>query len=270
MPFDCILMGSRPMVAKEAATADDVKKLICNSLGVVDEKEWETSYDGNAGGVLTVQSELGEPIHKIHNRGMRCWRDFDTKYFKIPRDQRGAAIMADKNEIIARINADFQKVYFGQKTDGTVCELNEMTYAEVLRRFVKLSYVHRPDGVVVHHSLKQHRWIDVTYESRCFTLCTRFEARFHRKGVLVAKDVSELDTEPEAFIEKFVAAYPELSTVLLSDEDTEFSLENWRNLRNGKPVCFIPVIDASLDYWFKKDSLWMSEELDAVQLIGHL
>jgi hypothetical protein len=40
--------------------------------------------------------------------------------------------------------------------------------------------------------------------------------------------------------------------------------QNWRNLRNGKPVNFIPQVDAHLDYWFKKDSLWMSEELDAV------
>ena len=33
---------------------------------------------------------------KIHNRGMLCWRDFDTKYFKIDRKLREAAILKDK------------------------------------------------------------------------------------------------------------------------------------------------------------------------------
>ena len=36
------------------------------------------------------------------------------------------------------------------------------------------------------------------------------------------------------------------------------------DLRNGKPVNFVPEVDGFLEYWFKKDSLWMSEELDAV------
>ena len=44
------------------------------ATGVSDEIEWEHSYTGVAGGILTVQSELGEPIHKIATRGMVCWR----------------------------------------------------------------------------------------------------------------------------------------------------------------------------------------------------
>lgn len=31
-----------------------------------------------------------------------------------------------------------------------------------------------------------------------------------------------------------------------------------------QPCNFIPVIDEQLDIWFKKDSLWYSEQLDAV------
>ena len=34
--------------------------------------------------------------------------------------------------------------------------------------------------------------------------------------------------------------------------------------RGRKPAPFIPVIDAELQFWFKKDSLWQSEMLDAV------
>ena len=36
--------------------------------GVENESEWEVSYTGNAGGILTVTSELGEPIHNVYNK----------------------------------------------------------------------------------------------------------------------------------------------------------------------------------------------------------
>jgi fatty acid synthase subunit beta len=263
MPMDCILMGSRPMVAKEAATAEAVKQLICAQPGVDDELEWETSYSGVAGGILTVQSELGEPIHKIATRGMRCWRDFDAKYFKIPRAERPAAIAADKEEIIRRINADYQKPYFGRKADGTVCDLGEMTYAEVLQRMVSLLWIERPDGVVVHVSLAVRRWADVSHQTRTHKLMARFEQRFNRGGKPVAS-ISALDDSPMLAVDVFLAAYPAMAAVLLSDDDVEFFLDLCRSTRNGKPVTFIPVIDEQLDVWFKKDSLWYSEQIDAV------
>jgi len=40
------------MVAKEAATSREVKELIVNSPGVDAEKEWEASYNGDAGYAL--------------------------------------------------------------------------------------------------------------------------------------------------------------------------------------------------------------------------
>ena len=50
----------------------------------------------------------------------------------------------------------------------------------------------------------------------------------------------------------------------MADEDVAFFLDLCKDLRNGKPVNFVPVIDSDLDFWFKKDSLWCSEDLDAV------
>ena len=76
-------------------------------------------------------------LTRVRPRHSQCWRDFDTKYFKIPRAERAAAIAADKDLIIARINSDYQKLYFGCKSDGTVCDLDQMSYAEVLRRMVR-------------------------------------------------------------------------------------------------------------------------------------
>lgn len=75
MPFDAILFGSRMMVAREAATSPRIKTLICDTPGVDPGKEfrWEQSYKAEGvGGVLTVTSELGEPIHKLSTRGTLC------------------------------------------------------------------------------------------------------------------------------------------------------------------------------------------------------
>lgn len=119
MPMDCILMGSRWMTCKEAATAYEVKKLICAAPGVTKESEWEDSYVGDAGGIVTVRSELGEPIHNVACAGLTTWRLFDQKYFLQPRDKRAELIAADKAWIIERLNATYQKPYFGRKEDGT-------------------------------------------------------------------------------------------------------------------------------------------------------
>ena len=118
------------MVAKEALTSDSVKELIVKTQGVANE-HWEKSYEDSAGGVITVISELGEPIHKISNRGTLVWRDFDKKIFSLPIAQQEAAIESHKNYIIKKLNADYQKVYFGKKRNDQVADVKDMTYSEV-------------------------------------------------------------------------------------------------------------------------------------------
>lgn len=76
MPFDGFLFASRMMVAKEAATSASVKQLIVDAKGVSD-AQWEGTYDKETGGIITVTSELGEPIHKIATRGIKLWKEFD-------------------------------------------------------------------------------------------------------------------------------------------------------------------------------------------------
>jgi len=168
MPFDAVLLGSRMMVATEAATSPEVKDLLVRTPGVkqADEKKWEQSYDGIAGGVLTVKSELGEPIHKIANRGMMLWREMDRRFFSLPPADRSPAILAAKREIIERLNRDFQKVYFGQHEDGSVCDVEEMTYHEVIQRYTQLCFVlpsaEHPDAPH-EDSTEFGRWLDPTY-----------------------------------------------------------------------------------------------------------
>lgn len=86
---------------------------------------------------MTVLSELGEPIHKVATRGLELWRELDQQIFSLPADKVAQRIAEKKDYIIKRLNADFQKVYFGRKLDGRVVDLPEMTYYEVALRMVK-------------------------------------------------------------------------------------------------------------------------------------
>jgi enoyl reductase-like protein len=90
---------------------------------VTKESDWSRSYDGEIGGVITVISELGEPIHKLATRGVKLWAEFDKKYFLLPVAQREKAILDNKKLIIDGLNSHFQKVYFGRKENGTVVDL---------------------------------------------------------------------------------------------------------------------------------------------------
>ncbi|EEY57118.1 fatty acid synthase subunit alpha, putative [Phytophthora infestans T30-4] len=243
MPADGILMGSRVMVAKEAATAPEVRKLLVDTPGIESELEWETSYTGEIGGVITVTSELGEPTHVVANRCTLLWKEFDDKYFSIPRDQVELALRLNKKDIITRLNADYQKPYFG-------CERNVETGESVPADLEEMSYG------------KPHRWVHDTFFSRVSKFITRTEERFRRESSGDLFDQSELKANPRGTVTAFITKYPQTVSTLLSVPDCDFFLDLCRT--GGKPVNFVPAIDTEFKTWFKKDSLWYSEDLDAV------
>lgn len=255
MPFDAVLVASRVMASQEASTSPEAKELIAQAPGIPNEKAWEGSYEGPVGGVRTVVSELGEPIHKLDTRGVALWAKYDAKYFNKAPAEAEAAILADKATIIAELNRDYQKVYFGKKADGRVADLEEMTYMEVARRMVELMHVPGGEG---------GRWIDVTFRDRVYDFLVRTEERFHRSGDSTAfvQSPKQLEADPVAFLQEFFARYPKAQERLIASEDVDYFLNLAK--RPGKPVNFIPVIDKDLKIWFKKDSLWQSEDLAAV------
>lgn len=283
MPFDAILVASRVMVAKEAATSDEAKELLVSTSGIEQEGLWEQSYDSQAGGVVNVQSELGEPIHKVATRGVMLWRQFDKEFFSLPKDKIAAKIEEKKTWIIDRLNADFQKVYFGRKFDGAVCDLQDMTYAEVLFRMLELQYLYDDASGGL-----EGRWIHADYLRLVYDFVTRIEERFIHKGIeqLEAQQrqdsyedasnisiktesrlgsIDLLNANPHEFLTQVVSSlYPDASAQLLSAEDIDYFISLCRQ-RGRKPVNFVPVIDKDLSYWFKKDSLWQSEDVEAVQ-----
>ena len=254
MPTDGVLLGSRLMTAKECATSLAAKQAIVDAPGV-DDQRWEGTYAKETGGILTVRSELGEPIHKIATRGVKLWREFDDKVFSLPKEKRVKWLNENKRYVIDRLNADFQKPWFAKTSSGLVPDsVSEMTYQEVALRMTELMFVKH-----------QSRWIHNSQRDLVGHFLVRVEERFMgltQKPSLVA-EFSKLDKDPYAFLHAFFAEYTQAKDQLLSSEDVEYFYFLCQR-PGSKPVPFVAVLDANFEVWFKKDSLWQSEDLDAV------
>ncbi|KAI7907575.1 fatty acid synthase [Cokeromyces recurvatus] len=251
MPFDGVLFGSRMMVAKEGLASPAAKQAMVDAPGV-DDSEWEKTYKVPAGGVLTVLSELGEPIHKIATRGVRLWKELDESIFSLPKDKRLPALLAKKDYIIKRLNADFQKVWFGKKKTGEAVDLQDMTYSEVVYRMIELLYIKF-----------EARWIDISLRNFVGDFLRRVEERFSKSSTSsMLQNYAQLEN-PFPFVEEFLAQFPDAETQLLTSEDVLHFISLCKR-PNQKPVPFIPIMDKDFDIWFKKDSLWQSEDLAAV------
>ncbi|KAG1876139.1 hypothetical protein C8R48DRAFT_669334 [Suillus tomentosus] len=241
MPFDGFLFASRVMVAKEAHTSSSVKDLIVGARGV-DDKQWENMYVKPTGRILTVRSELGEPIHKVATRAVKLWKEFDDTVLKLPKEKRSPWLAERKAEIIGKLNADFAKPWFGWKKDGSVTlDLGDMTYEEVALRMVRLMNL-------------TGDWLRRVEE--------RFAGVNGGLKASVLQSFTELD-DPSKFVESFFDKYPASKTQLLAAEDRAYFLTI--SQRAGqKPAPFIPILDSNFEVWFKKDSLWAAEDIEAV------
>jgi fatty acid synthase subunit beta, fungi type len=252
MPFDGCLFGSRMMVSKEAHTSPAAKQAIVDAPGVED-AEWERTYKEPTGGVITVLSEMGEPIHKLATRGIKFWAEMDEMIFKLDKAKRVPELNKNRDYIIKRLNEDFQKPWFGLNSAGKPCDLDEMTYGEVIRRCVDLMYVKH-----------QSRWIDFTLKKLTGTFIRRVEERFATDSGAssIIQNFNDLDN-PFPVVDKVLAAYPEADEQLMNAQDVQFFLQCCMNPIQ-KPVPFVPVFDDNFDFYFKKDSLWQSEDLDSI------
>ena len=247
MPFDAILLGSRMMVAKEAHTSVQAKQAIVEAKGVPD-ADWAGSYDRETGGVITVLSEMGQPIHKIATRGVLFWSEMDKMIFSLNGGKRLAALEAHREYIIRKLNADYAKVWFPTNASGEMIDLEDMTYYEVVLRMIELMYV-----------AHQSRWIDKSYKAIILDFVSRVHERFASK-----KDVQDYDLErPFVFADDLAQNIPQCQEQLLSPEDVKYFLSVCKQ-PGRKPVNFVPCLDESFELWFKKDSLWQAEDVEAV------
>ena len=169
------------------------------------------------------------------------------------------ALLEMKPQLIHRLNADFQRVYFGRKGDDTVCDLDEMTYAEVARRCVKLMYIS-----------SEKRWIHRSYATFVYDFLERVEERLAETTNAIGTDIASVLPDEEKFsqsphdlMEDVLSAYPASEEQIINTNDVAFFLLLCRR-RGQKPPPFIPTIDADFKTYFKKDSLWQSEDINAV------
>ncbi|KAF2687098.1 beta subunit of fatty acid synthase [Lentithecium fluviatile CBS 122367] len=251
MPYDGCLFGSRVMTAKEAHTSKNAKQAIVDAPGLED-GDWEKTYKGPAGGVITVRSEMGEPIHKLATRGVMFWHEMDQKIFSLDKAKRIPELKKMREHIITKLNNDFQKVWFGRNKQGESVDLEDMTYAEVVQRMVDLMYVKH-----------QSRWIDLSLKRLTGDFIRRVEERFSKANSESLIQTYEELSDPYPTIEKVFKAYPQASEQLINAQDVQHFLLLCQR-RGQKPVPFVPVLDDTFEFFFKKDSLWQSEDLEAV------
>ncbi len=239
MPVDGILIGTAAMAAKEATTSPQVKQLLVDAAGGDD---WVGAGSTN-NGIASGRSQLGADIHEIDNSFARAGRLLD----EVAGD--AGAVAARREEIIAAIGRT-AKVYFG--------DLDTMSYREWLDRYLELS---GPD---------ERGWTDVSWHRRFVGMLERAEAR------LVEQDHGEftpitdlaLDGDAAAAVARLAEAYPALDD-LLHPADVAWFLDHCRT--PGKPVNFVPVIDADVRRWWRSDTLWQAHDdrydADAVCII---
>lgn len=233
MPVDGILVGTAAMATLEATTAPDVKRLLVQTRGTGAWVGAGTAKNGMASG----RSQLGADIHEIDNTASRTGRLLD----EVAGDAE--AVAARRDEIVEALNRT-AKPYFGDVTS--------MTYAQWLRRFVELS------GTAADGS---PAWLDVSLRDRFHAMIQRAEARLadQDRGRIETAFVRPDDVEDGlAAVARLLQAHPDADRVLLHPADEAFFVEVCR--RPGKPVNFVPVIDADVRRWWRSDSLWQAHD----------
>lgn len=233
MPVDGILVGTAAMATLEATTAPEVKQLLVDTRGTGAWVGAGTAKNGMASG----RSQLGADIHEIDNTASRTGRLLD----EVAGDAE--AVASRRDEIVEALDRT-AKPYFG--------DVATMTYAQWLRRFVELS------GTAADGSAA---WLDASLRDRFHAMLQRAEARLAERdrGEIATLFASATDVEDgPAALECLLATFPDSQTVTLHPADEAFFVEVCR--RPGKPVNFVPVIDADVRRWWRSDSLWQAHD----------
>ena len=252
MPVDGVLVGTAAMATKEATTSDSVKDLLVATPGITrDENGGWVGAGRSAGDVTSGRSQLGADIHEIDNAASRCGALLD----QVAGDAEAAA--QRKDELVAAM-APTSKVYFG--------DVAEMTYEQWLRRYLDLAGPRAINPDLVSTSSHGHGWLDTSLE-RFELMLDRAVARVHPAASGPIERFALDKADPSATVDQLVATYPEAATCVLHPADVPYFTEICR--RPGKPVNFVPVIDADVRRWWRSDSLWQAhdEAYDADQVI---
>ena len=225
MPVDGVLIGTAAMACLEAAASPQVKRALVEAGGVAG---W-VPRRGVEGGVTSARSNLNADIHLLDNSASRAGHLLES----VAGD--ADAVAARRDEIIAAL-ARTAKPYFG--------DVEAMTYAQVLARFRELCAIGRGAALRRRRVGPSRRW-----RARFEALSRRFAARL--------ASVGQGRCRPRGWTRD--GRRP----TLLHPADAQFFLEVCD--RPGKPVPFVPVLDAEVRRWYMADGLWQAQDdrLDA-------
>jgi fatty acid synthase len=251
LPVDAVLIGTAAMAAAEASATPSVKTLLRDTAGVeaAGSDAGFVAPGSVRGAVTSGRSGLDADIHFVDNAAARCARLLD----EVAGDE--ARVAARRDEIVAALERT-AKPYFGDVAD--------MTYGELLGRFVELC------ALGCGGRYEDGRWLDPSHRTRFVELLQRAEGRLHPNesgDVPTAFAAPPSVDDPEAAIATLVSAHPAATTTLLHPADVGHFLAVCR--RAGKPVPFVPVIDADVRRWYQSDSLWQAQHpaYDADQVL---
>lgn len=166
LPFDGILFGSALMACKESCLTDKGKDFLVNCKGSDD---WEKcNHVENDTDIISVKSELGEQIHVVATEGAKTWQWLDHTAFK-------DGVPDDPSTMIDRINATYQKPYFGN--------IEKMSRKDIIERFMDFTHIHehfqlRLERVISLFASKDpHGWLS-QYEVDAFLkICAKYDEK---------------------------------------------------------------------------------------------
>ncbi len=234
MPVDGVLIGTAAMATAEATTSPQVKQLLVDTPGTA---AWIGAGQA-VRGMSSGRSQLGADIHEIDNTASRTGRLLD----EVAGD--ADAVAARHDEIVAALDAT-AKPYFG--------DVAHMSYGALLERFAALTTVRTDEGA--------EAWLDVSFRDRFLELVHRAEARLadadHGDVPTLFASAADVVSPAEA-LATLRTEHPTLDDVVLHPADVSFFLAVCR--RPGKPVTFVPVIDADVRRWWRSDSLWQAHD----------
>ena len=217
-------------------------------------RRWASLSTSSLHAVLdSSEYQLGPVTSTFSTNHLQYRAELDRTIFSLDKAKRLVELKNQRDYIIKRLNSVFQKTWFGRNSSGAAVDLEDMAYAEVSRRMVELMYVKHESG-----------WIDPSLKRLTGDFIQRIEERFTpiegRASLL--QNYSDLD-DPFATTENILAHYPEGNTQLTNAQDMQHFLLLCQ-LRGQKSVPPVPSLDENFEFWFKKDSLWQSDDLEAV------
>lgn len=245
LPVDAVLLGTVAMACAEATATGPVKAALRAAGGT----DGFVRAGQVRGGVTSGRSGLNADIHFLDNDASRCAAILD----QVAGD---ADAVADRRDEIVEALSRTAKPYIG--------EIAEMTCLRLLGRFAELTALGR------HGRYDDGIWLDPSHRDRFVALLQRAEGRLDpcEQGRITTSFPQGADVDdPQRAIAQLAERYPEAADTQVHPADVAHFLEVCR--RPGKPVPFVPVIDADVRRWYQSDSLWQAQHpaFDARQVL---